>query len=75
MRHFHYFLIAHNKERENGQFDSGADLDVIAVGENEAIDIARTLIDRAYYRVVKVIEHSPEIEEASIKNALRFNHG
>jgi hypothetical protein len=75
MRHFHYFLIAHNKERENGQFDAGADLDVIAGGENEAIDIARTLIDRAYYRVVKVIEHSPAIEEPAMQDMLSLNHG
>lgn len=74
MRHFHYFLIAHNKERETGKFDSGADLDVIASGEDEAIEIARNLIDRIYYRVVKVIEHSPEIEEPAMKDMLSVNH-
>ena len=65
MRHVHYMGQAFEEEHET-VFIWLVTIDVLAQNENEAISKAqRFAFGRAWYRLISVVEHDPDLEVAS----------
>ena len=66
MRHTHYLVQAYETEDSLGNMTQLVTLDLIAKNENEAISKAQQMaFGRSWYRVASVMEHDPDLEEAS----------
>lgn len=59
--HFHYYVGAYNTIRADETFGDYSELDVVATGEERALQRAKAMLPSAhYFRVARVTVHEPQ---------------
>jgi hypothetical protein len=61
MEHHHYIVNGYMREETDGRLMNVASLEVFALEEQEALEKAAKLVEKAFYRVVSVITHDDKI--------------
>ncbi len=55
--HWHYDVLAYNKrDKKNKTFDDFCNISLLAYSEEEAINKAKPVVNKKYYRIAKVFE-------------------
>ena len=66
MNHFHYIVQGYEHREDTGVLKDMVSIDIIAGSEGEALSKAEEMVNKSFYRVTQVVEHNPDLEEASI---------
>ena len=74
-RHTHFKVQAYFQKMDDGMLVDSASLDLIANTEAEALDRAKTLVDKPHYRVAEVFEHDPDLEQPGVAVMVPANGG